>query len=101
MAEEEFPCPECTEAGEQKVFTRAQGLAVHRAVVHGVPGATTKKGRRRRRRGAAVESNGAKRGVNRDGLLRTIFPDGIPPKEDVIRRTTAWLDEAEALVMKR
>jgi hypothetical protein len=36
--------------------------------------------------------------VNRDELLQALFPDGLPPREDVIRRVSSWLDEAEQLV---
>jgi hypothetical protein len=35
--------------------------------------------------------------VDRDQLLRTLFPNGVPPQEDVIRRLTSWLDEVERL----
>jgi hypothetical protein len=36
-------------------------------------------------------------GVNRDALLKTLFPDGIPAREDVMRAASGWLDEAERL----
>jgi hypothetical protein len=35
--------------------------------------------------------------VNRDQLLRTLFPNGIPAREEVVRSVNAWLDEAERL----
>jgi hypothetical protein len=35
--------------------------------------------------------------VNRDALLQTIFPNGLPAREEVIRRVNVWLDEAERL----
>jgi hypothetical protein len=40
-------------------------------------------------------------GVNRDGLLRSLFPNGIPAREDAIRQVNAWLDEAERLARMR
>ncbi len=35
--------------------------------------------------------------VDRDALLRTLFPDGVPPREEAIRSVNRWLDEAERL----
>jgi hypothetical protein len=35
--------------------------------------------------------------LDRDALLRTIFPGGVPAREAVIRDANAWLDEAERL----
>jgi hypothetical protein len=34
-------------------------------------------------------------------LLKSVFPDGIPAREDVIRAVTSWLDDAERLVRMR
>jgi len=34
-------------------------------------------------------------------LLKSVFPDGIPAREDVIRAVTSWLDDAEQLVRMR
>jgi hypothetical protein len=48
-----------------------------------------------RRRGSSSE--GGRSGVNRDALLQSIFPNGVPAREEVIRRANAWLDEAERL----
>jgi hypothetical protein len=39
--------------------------------------------------------------VNRDALLSSIFPNGIPPREDVIRAVNSWLDEADRLARIR
>jgi hypothetical protein len=39
--------------------------------------------------------------VNRDALLSSIFPNGIPPREDVIQAANNWLDEAERLAAMR
>jgi hypothetical protein len=30
-------------------------------------------------------------------LLEALFPNGIPPRQEVIRAVNAWLDEAERL----
>jgi hypothetical protein len=35
--------------------------------------------------------------VNRDALLRSLFPNGIPASEEAIRSVNLWLDEAERL----
>jgi hypothetical protein len=34
-------------------------------------------------------------------LLATLFPNGIPPREDVIRSINSWLDEGERLAKLR
>jgi hypothetical protein len=39
--------------------------------------------------------------VDRDALLRTLFPSGIPAREEVIRSINSWLDEAERLAKLR
>jgi hypothetical protein len=111
----EFVCPECG-----KAFTRAASLGAHRQRAHGVAGTSKKtassrgltqaqasgrRGRRssgRRRSGAAAPAaSGARRdgqrAVSRDQLLQALFPNGVPPREDVIRRLSSWLDEAERL----
>lgn len=106
-------CPECG-----KTFTRAASLGAHRNRAHGVAGASTRAQRTRARRGhrngggttrrgattqttharsSASSSDGARRGVDRDALLQTLFPNGVPPREAVIRRVNSWLDEAERL----
>jgi hypothetical protein len=38
-----------------------------------------------------------KNGIDRDALLKTLFPDGIPAREEVIRAASGWLDDAERL----
>jgi hypothetical protein len=40
-------------------------------------------------------------GINRDALLGTLFPNGLPAKEEVLRATNKWLDEAERLARMR
>ena len=113
----EFKCPECG-----KTFGRAASLGAHRNRAHGITGASkrrtrgtasspattatrtrrrrsttsritaaTKTSRPRRRDGRATAS------VDRNQLLQALFPNGVPPREDVIRRIGSWLDEAEQL----
>jgi Zinc finger, C2H2 type len=115
----EFVCPECG-----RTFTRAASLGAHRRGAHKIPGATskaaaqsekssttastTKTARRRRARtgkraaAPAIRTNSASNGAtNRDALLQTLFPSGIPAKESVIRSVNRWLDEAERLARLR
>ena len=110
-----FVCPECG-----RTFGRAAALGAHRKRAHGVAGTSrsasktsrrrssrTSPGPRRNTRANAVPAstgaNGRARSrrqtaaVDRDALLRSLFPNGIPPKEDVVRSVNAWLDEAERL----
>jgi hypothetical protein len=47
--------------------------------------------------GGSARRDGA---VNRDALLQTLFPNGVPPRESVIRDLNAWLDEAERLARR-
>jgi hypothetical protein len=35
--------------------------------------------------------------INRDALLRMLFPNGVPAREAAIRDVNSWLDEAERL----
>lgn len=106
---ETFECPECG-----RRFDRAASLGAHRQRAHGVAGkskrgrqqtqqrTTRRAGRARggRRRGAtpAGASDGQPRAsVDRNALLEQLFPAGIPPRDDVVRRVNVWLDEAEEL----
>ena len=106
-----FTCPECG-----KTFTRAAALGAHRKLKHGVagtsanasgnrPSANSRKhtrvtATRRPTATTAAANDGAPR-VDRDALLRTLFPNGIPPRQDVIVQVNAWLDEAERLARSR
>jgi C2H2-type zinc finger len=115
-----YVCPECGRS-----FTRPQALGAHRSRTHGVAGtsrsATSQKrpialratsatanqasSSQARRRSPRRRSRGASRGstttqkasVNRDLLLGALFPNGIPPRQDVIRAVNAWLDAADRL----
>lgn len=61
------------------------------------PNASGARGVRRERR----RSDGNNTEVNRDSLLQSLFPTGIPAREDAIREVNAWLDEAERLARMR
>jgi hypothetical protein len=98
----EFKCPECG-----RTFARAAALGAHRRRAHGVVGATAKTRRRsarptQARKTAAVRRRSrtnapARQAVNRDALLQTVFPNGVPAREAVIRAANDWLDQAERL----
>jgi hypothetical protein len=109
-------CPECG-----REFTRPAALGAHRKGTHGVAGTSTnatasRRARSRGRRGAAstgstrpAGSSVARRGpgrppnvtIDRDALLAALFPEGVPPRESVIRELAAWLDQAERLAKQR
>jgi hypothetical protein len=106
-----FTCPECG-----KTFTRAAALGAHRKMTHGISGtsknatssrtnaATSRKrstATSSRGRSTTAAANGGAQPVDRDALLRTLFPAGIPPRQDVITLVNAWLDEAERLARSR
>jgi hypothetical protein len=38
--------------------------------------------------------------VDRDTLLRALFPNGIPASESIIRDLSSWLDQAEQLAKR-
>lgn len=111
----EFVCPECG-----RRFARAAALGAHRRSAHGVVGARTRAratargeargSRARRTRPAASEGgvstqrsrrSGQDGALDRDALLKAVFPNGIPPSEEVVRSLNAWLDEAERLASTR
>jgi hypothetical protein len=110
----ELECPECG-----KRFGRPASLGAHRQRAHGVAGASKRNGgsgsrmpttpasgrgqtgdggrRRRRSIAAAPAQPQSDNGVDRDALLRQLFPNGIPPREQIVKRASSWLDEAEKL----
>jgi uncharacterized C2H2 Zn-finger protein len=101
-AENVFICPEC-----RKSFSRAASLGAHRNRAHGVSGASKRRTNDGRSAGAAAAPTRSRRrprsgqqdgiSIDRNQLLRTLFPNGVPPREDVIRRIGNWLDEAEEI----
>lgn len=106
-ASDQLTCPECG-----KTFARPAALGAHRRRAHGVAGSSTRTrarrpaGTRTRARAdtAAVRrsqrTNGT-RAIDRDALLRSLFPDGLPPREAVIRAANEWLEQAERLAMMK
>jgi hypothetical protein len=109
----ELICPECG-----KTFSRAASLGAHRRAAHGVAGARaaarktpSKSSRRARatttRTTAPTRGSGRSTaeprtdGVDRDALLSALFPDGIPPRQDLLRSVNEWLDEGERLAQLR
>ena len=106
----EVVCPECG-----RKFKRPSALGAHRWQAHRVAG-TSPQARSRRRTGKSptgarnaggpvgIETRAAAAGdfvVDRDALLRIVFPNGIPVRDDVIRTVSRWLDEAEMLARLR
>jgi hypothetical protein len=115
-----YVCPECGRS-----FSRPQALGAHRSRAHGVAGtsrsaasqkpteaapATSARAkvpassqtrrpstRRRSRSTSRGSTNTQSASVNRDRLLEALFPDGIPPREDIIRAVNAWLADADRL----
>jgi predicted RNA-binding Zn-ribbon protein involved in translation (DUF1610 family) len=100
-----FTCPECGRA-----FGRPAALGAHRRRAHGVAG-TARKARARSAHGGhgrtgksariRARSEGGRKQVDRDALLETLFPNGIPAREAVIRAANDWLDLAEQLAKMR
>lgn len=84
-----FTCPECG-----KTFSRAASLGAHRNRAHGVAGRSTAAPSTRASSGG---SRGSRSNVDRDALLRALFPNGIPARESVVRELKQWLDQAERL----
>jgi hypothetical protein len=108
-------CPECGRS-----FSRPAALGAHRSRVHGVAGssqnarsrrsrataAAATKPRRARTQTAIRASNGATRrtarsGADHDALLRALFPDGIPPRQETIAAVNTWLAQADELARRR
>jgi hypothetical protein len=105
----EVVCPECG-----RKFKRPSALGAHRWQAHRVAGSSPQA--RSRRRTSKASGGGSSAGslgtetrskapgdfaVDRDALLRIVFPNGIPVRDDVIRTVSRWLDEAEMLAQLR
>jgi hypothetical protein len=46
-------------------------------------------------------SSTSRDGIDRDALLKALFPTGMPAREQVIRAVSGWLDDAERLTRMR
>jgi hypothetical protein len=64
------------------------------------PRSTQQSAERRLRTSPRSNADGAPK-VDRDRLLKTLFPNGLPAREETLRAATAWLDEAERLARTR
>ncbi len=119
-ASTDFTCPDCG-----RTFSRAAALGAHRRQAHGVIGAVAARAaasKRTRRRGRGSGSRAASGGasgngrrtasggqrnsadgnrVDRDGLLKTLFPKGVPARADALNAVSSWLEEAERLAAMR
>ena len=106
-------CPECG-----KTFTRAAALGAHRKMTHGVAGSSKNATAKRRTtrtntaqtattrtaqpsRSRRTRTSTSNTTVNRDALLRALFPNGIPPREELIGELNDWLNQAERLAKRR
>ena len=106
----EAVCPECG-----RKFKRRSALGAHRWQAHRVAGSSPQARSRRRtgKSGTGTRNSSSPVGtetratgsrdfvVDRDALLRIVFPNGIPVRDDVIRTVSRWLDEAEMLARLR
>ena len=121
---QEFKCPECgrtfTRAAALGAHrrqahgvvgtsrsSRSAGRRSRRTTTAGTP--ATGKSARRTRTSSRSSNGGARKtatagrrrtkgtATDRDALLKALFPNGIPPREDVIRAVNAWLEDAERL----
>lgn len=99
-------CPECG-----RTFERPAALGAHRRAAHGVAGTSGRSRSSRNSRRAqqfrdrsVLPSSDGQRGqpaVDRDALLQSVFPQGIPAREEALRAAHSWLDEAERLASMR
>jgi hypothetical protein len=87
-----------------RTFARAAALGAHRRRAHGIAGASAARmsasastTRRTSRTRASASRDGRATGADRDALLSALFPQGIPPRENVIRAVDTWLEEADRL----
>jgi hypothetical protein len=94
----------------RKTMTRAKGAGTKRAgtgraktaaAKTRTAGSTTRASRKRAAGAPGRRTNSSRTSVNRDQLLGTLFPNGIPAREAAISRVNAWLDEAERLARMR
>jgi hypothetical protein len=123
---DEFVCSVCG-----RTFSRAAALGAHRSRAHGIAGQSAQAKKRRssgqasrrpaastspskvatgegrsareptNRRATGSKGSGGRNGIDRDVLLKAVFPNGIPASEDVIRAASDWLDDAERLTSMR
>jgi hypothetical protein len=84
-------------------------LGAHRRQAHGIAGTSARTRARRENdgRGARPGTNGknttgrTSTDVDHNRLLGTLFPRGIPAREDVIAALNSWLAEADRIARLR
>jgi hypothetical protein len=91
-----------TTAASKTATTRRTGASRSRKT-SAPPKAAAARGANRPRKRRAGRATTTRPGaiVNRDSLLKSLFPNGIPAREDAIQRVNEWLDEAEQLARMR
>ena len=103
----QFTCPECG-----RTFATAAALGSHRSRAHGVAGQSARARRSRTRASATNSSRAPARlrqarqtnqtaTVNRDALLQSLFPDGIPASAHLLQAIEQWLESAEEIARMR
>src|SRR5690242_18787888 len=88
----EIVCPECG-----RTFSRAAALGAHRRRVHGVVGQSRRPAKQRQRRPRPEPRQNANAGIDRDALLKIVFPSGLPASASTVSAVAAWLEEADRL----
>ncbi len=102
------PAGKRTRAATRSSSTAARAATSRRpkATQAQTPAAATTKASARstRRRAVALPPSRSRNGsaaLDRDALLRTLFPNGVPARESALKAVSAWLDEAERLTRMR
>lgn len=77
---------------------QTSGPGSRRVATPSAAGATRAPSASQNAKRASQASTVARRdGVDRDALLKALFPAGMPPREEVIRAASTWLDEGERI----
>jgi hypothetical protein len=80
-----------------RTFGRAAALGAHRRRAHGIAGASAASRAKAATTRRASSRRDGSTGADHDALLALLFPQGIPPRENVMRELNRWLDEADRL----
>lgn len=99
VSDTDLMCPECG-----KSLKSVQGYVGHVRNKHGVNNEDAMKqletaGYKRPESQTRVRSprRKATQGIDKDTLLRSVFPKGMPPNAEIVQATGRWLDEADRL----
>ena len=89
-------------ASRQASSSTANGRGGRKATRTGNSASSPRRTRRPATAPTATTPRAARRtaSVNRDALLQTLFPNGIPARENLIRELNSWLDQAEQLAQR-